>query len=105
MSTGIIFRIIENDKKVMDTSPISIILSEHQDAHGIIEQYNRLKVKYPNAEIIVICEGIIWETYQPLTTLVEQDIFALLKKLDETMRRGILSEDNDIQGRYREIKY
>jgi len=90
--TGIRFRVIENKEKLFDTAPIPVRIPKR--VVGIEEfietTYNKLKKEYPNAEIVVICEHIIWETYEPMTKLLPEDILGLIKKVDETMKEGIL---------------
>jgi len=91
---GIKFRVIENNKKVLDTTRIDIPfpkqMSSTERPEYFTDTYDALKKKYPKAEIIVICENIIWETYEPMSKLLHEDIIGLLKKVDKTMREGVL---------------
>ncbi len=92
--TGIRFRVIQDNRKLFDTPPMEIpfpqVLDRFNELEDFTKAYDALKLKYPDAEIIVICETILWETYKPLTNLLPDDIPALLKKMDTEMRKGIL---------------
>lgn len=90
--TGIRFRVIRNDKKLFDTPPLEIQFPKRSldDAEFIKKTYDKLKKEHPKAQIIVICENILWETYEPMTELLPDDIMGLLKKMHNTMKEGIL---------------
>jgi hypothetical protein len=91
METGIKFRIIENNKKVCDTLRIMIPDTKRKigNEEFILEEYNKLKEKYPNAEIIVICETTHWETYQPMSKFFIEDVYELIKKSDAVLKKGL----------------
>jgi hypothetical protein len=93
MNTGIKFRIIEDNKKVLDTAPIPILpdlKTKLLNEEFILEEYNGIKEKFPNAEIIVICETVHWETYEPMSKLLAEDIAGLIKKADKVLKQGLL---------------
>lgn len=92
MDTCIKFRIIENNKKVADSERIIIPDTKRKigNEEFIIQEYNKLKEKFPNAEIIIICETIHWETYKPMSKLLIEDIYVLVKKADKILKQGLL---------------
>jgi len=91
------FRIIENNEKTFDTDPIDLMYPFKYEkcfatlagTISVAELYKIYKEKYPTAEITVICEEKIHETYTPMTKLVQGDFYKMLLKLDEKMKVGI----------------
>lgn len=92
METGIRFRIIENNTEVVDTYSIMIPNTKRKigNPEFIIAEYDKLKKQYPKGEIIVICETTHWETYEPMSKLLPEDIEGLLKKADKVFKKGLL---------------
>jgi hypothetical protein len=99
--TGVRFYIIENGKETKNGLPGGGVI-EIPFPNGkpnpfrpfgeqfILDHYNKLKEENPNAQIPVVVENIISESYMPMTRLINGDILGLLKKVDAEMRKGIL---------------
>jgi late competence protein required for DNA uptake (superfamily II DNA/RNA helicase) len=88
MKTGIKFRVVEDNKNLGDTLPIIIPDTKRKIGNEdfILEEYQRLKDNFPNAEIIVICETTHWETYKPMTKLLIEDVYALIEKSNKSIK-------------------
>lgn len=91
METVIKFRIIENGKNLGETQ--GVFVNDPNDIYEeelILDQYKQLKLKYPNSEIMVICETKHWETYTPMSKLLAEDIYQLIKNADKIVKNGII---------------
>lgn len=92
METGIKFRIIKDDKLVGDTPRILIPDTKRKivNEEFILEEYQKMKDRFPGSEIMVICETTHWETYMPMSKLLIDDIYALVNKSDKVLKKGLL---------------